>query len=274
VRTGRERSARAFDEEVYPLFGQRFADMLLASLPPGPRTSVLEVGCASGTLTAELAHRLGKDARIVAVDGSPALIELARSRVVAEEHAGRRVFFRTHAPATKLPFADGAFDLLLTNVPLADQPDLAAAINDWTRVTRPGGVLLLGTPVRGTWSEFLDLLREALVRTRLDAAIAALDAYIAATPEPDTVVHLLEAAGLVRVGVELRRWELVFRSAREFFYAPVIEQGPLPRWKDIVGGGAPMQEAFFAVKDAIDTYFAGRAFTVSVVGARFRADRV
>src|SRR5687767_1998001 len=93
VRTGSGRHARVYDEEIHPPIGQRSADMLAAAVVPGPRGSVLEVGCAWGGVAVGVAHRLGREARIVAVDASAALLDLARARIVAEEQAGRRVFF-------------------------------------------------------------------------------------------------------------------------------------------------------------------------------------
>ncbi len=273
VRSSSDRLARVYDEEIHPLVGQRFADMTLSALRPGPRAAVLEIGCASGAMTAELVRRVDRHTRIVALDASTALVELARARVITEEHAGRRVFFRVHDPAARLPFAEETFDLLTACLPVGDLPDPAAAVADWARVVKPGGEVLVATPLRGTWAEPLDIFREVLVRTRRTNELGALDAHIGALPEADTVVRHLEAAKLGPVDVELRRWELVFRSGREFFYSPVIEHGPLSRWKQIVGRGPRMQETFLAINDAIDTYFAGHPFAVSVVGGRFSCRR-
>jgi hypothetical protein len=49
----------------------------------------------------------------------------------------------------------------------------------------------------------------------------------------------------------------------------MIEHGPLPRWKELAGKGEAMQDVFFALKEAIDMYFAGHAFAVGVCGGRF-----
>src|SRR4051812_32131096 len=65
-----DRHARLFDEHIYPLFGQRLGDMLLAAADVRPGSSVLEVGCGSGVLTAQIAQRLDAEGRVVAVDGS------------------------------------------------------------------------------------------------------------------------------------------------------------------------------------------------------------
>jgi len=266
-----DRLARVFDQEVYPLFGQRLGEMLLRGTPLRPRASVLEIGCAAGALTGEITHRLGPEGRVVALDASAALLDLARARVRDQEPVGRRAFFRTHTPEARLPFDDASFDFVLANVSLGDLPDPEAAVADWARVARPGGEVVLATPLRGTWGELLDLFREVLVRLHRDDAMEALDAYLRALPDRDTVVRLFHLAGLRGVTSELDHWDLVFRSAREFFYAPVIEQGPLERWKDVAGRGASMHDVFHQLKQAIDTYFAGRAFSVGVFAGRFAA---
>jgi ubiquinone/menaquinone biosynthesis C-methylase UbiE len=267
-RKQQDKAARLYDEEIHPLFGQRFADMLLAAADIPPKSAILEIGCAAGAITAQIAHRLDAESRIVAVDASVALLELARARVRDQEHAGRRVFFRAHPLGTRLPFAEETFETVLANV--SDSPLPTQMLADYVRVTKPGGQVVVAAPLRGTWLEFLDIFREVLVQAHRPEAIASLDAYVSALPEADAVARQLEALGLRAVDIEIEHWELVFRSAREFFYAPVIEHGPLTQWKEIVGREV-LHETFLAIKDSIDTYFSGRAFAVSVFGGRFSA---
>jgi SAM-dependent methyltransferase len=267
-RKQQDRAARLYDEEIHPLFGARFAELLLEAAQIQAKSAVLEVGCAAGAVTAQIAHRLDAESRVVAVDGSAALLELARARVRDQEHVGRRCFFRTHPVGTRLPFAEETFETVLANV--SDAPEPLAMVEDYVRVAKRGGQVVLAAPLRGTWLEFLDIFREVLVQARRPEAQAALDSYVETLPEADAVARRLESAGLGPVDIEVAHWELVFRSAREFFYAPVIEHGPLTRWKEIVGREV-LHETFLAIKDAIDTYFAGRAFSVSVFGGRFSA---
>jgi hypothetical protein len=68
----------------------------------------------------------------------------------------------------------------------------------------------------------------------------------------------------------VERWELLFKSAREFFFAPVIELGPLSRWKQIAGRGDEMQDIFFFTKEAIDAYFTRSVFSVTVVAGAIK----
>jgi hypothetical protein len=79
-----------------------------------------------------------------------------------------------------------------------------------------------------------------------------------------------EDAGLGDVKSELERFRLLFKSSREFFFAPVIEYGPLDDWKAIAGRGKQMQDAFWEVKNAIDAYFNGTSFAVTVVAGCVR----
>jgi SAM-dependent methyltransferase len=268
--------------------------MLLRGIARQPRERALHVGCAAGGMTTELLRLLGPSCHIAGVDPSPELLERARDRI-AVEHGGRNVSFRRHMPGSRLPFDDGAFDLVLVNLGRDAFPihevggpsvarvshgraegrksgALADQIAEAARVTRPGGETTVVLPLRGTWMDFVDLFAEVLLRLRRHDVLAALEADLArATPEPEVVVDALAAAGLGPIDAEMERWELVFKSAREFLYSPVIELGPLPRWKEIAGHGEPMQAIFRSAKEAIDLYFAGRAFAVGVIGGRFTA---
>ena len=268
--TQQEKAARIYEEDVYPLVGQKLADLLTRGLVLPPQAHALQVGCGLGTTTTDLLHQLDVDSRLTAVETSQAFVERARANVLPE-HLGRRVFVRAHDLTRRLPFADSTFDPVLANVALAEHPAPAALIAEAARVTKPGGTFRLATLVAGTWREFLDVYSDVLLRLHKDAAALALQSYVKSFPEPEALATELESAGFVKVAVDTTHWELVFRTSREFFYAPVIERGPLDRWKAIVGKGPEMQDIFIAVKQAIDTYFGSGAFSVSLVGGLFSA---
>ena len=270
--TQQEKLARVFEEEVYPLFGQKLADLLMADLVLSRTGHVLQVGCGLGTTNTEILQQTDADSRLIAVETTPTFIERARANVPAE-YLGRRVFFRAHSLDGKLPFADNGFDHVIANISLADLASPGTLVSELVRVTKPGGELRLATPLAGTWREFLDVYSDVLVRLRRHGSAEALAVYAKSYPEPEALANQLEAAGMAKVAVETTHWELVFRTGREFFYAPVIELGPLARWKSIAGKGAEVQDVFLAVKEAIDTYFAGTGFGVSVVAGLFRGTK-
>jgi len=269
--TDEEKRARLYEEQIFPLVGQRLVAHLVAGVSPRPDARVLEIRCGLGNATSELLKKLDQSGRIVDLEVSPALVERARARI-ATEQVGSRVSFRPHGQGP-LPFEEATFDLVLANSSLSDWARPEEFLSDLYRVARPGAEVRVASVLRGTWQEFLDVYRDVLVRLRREDALASLRGYAASFPEAATVVHHLEQAGFVEVSVSRERWELVFRSAREFFYAPVIEFGPLPRWKQIAGKGHEVQDTFLAIKQAIDTYFAGQPFSVSIEAGVFSAQK-
>ncbi|HET6150115.1 MAG TPA: methyltransferase domain-containing protein [Polyangia bacterium] len=263
------RLAKVYDSDVLPLYGRRFGQLALRGWDPGPAADVLEIGCATGDLTLELARRLDDGSHLTALEGSAPLAAQAKAKLAAAPGVGHRVTIHQTAtplhPTLVLP--DSVFDVCVSNLGLAEAEEPARTVVELASMLKPGGQLLLTAPLRGTWTEFLDIYRQVLRDGGKGDSLAALEAYVAAQPDGDTCARWLEQAGLTDVEVAVDRWELLFKSAREFFFAPVIHEGPLSRWKHIAGRGDEMQDVFFFTKEAIDAYFAGRIFSVTIVGA-------
>jgi SAM-dependent methyltransferase len=260
-----QKIAAAYDSDIWPLVPERAAELILRALPRRPATVAFEAGCATGRLTLAVAEKLDAASRILAIDSSPALIELADA--AKKRHAaGSRVSFQVADAVSPVAVEDGAYDLALSNLFLAESADPKTAIADLGRCLKPGGRAIFTLPLRGCWAEFLDLYGDVLTEQGKREATAALRTYRNSLPEAQTAVAWLEAAGLTNVTIEINRWELLFKSAREFFFAPIIDLGPLPTWKQIAGGhGDEMQDVFFFVKEAIETYFSGTVFPVTMV---------
>ena len=264
-----ERLAKVFDSDVWPLFGRRFLQLLLRELELRPAAATLEVGCATGELTLELARRLDEASQITALELSAPLAARAQAKIAATPRTRRRVsIVQTATPLhPTLVLPDSTYDICVSNLGLAEAPEPERTVAELANMLKPGGELVLTLPLRGTWGELLDIYRDVLRDDRRTEALAALDAYVAGFPDGDTCARWLEQAGFANVEIAVDRWEILFQSAREFFFAPLINLGPLSRWKQIAGRGDEMQDIFFFVKQAIDTYFEGRAFSVTIIGA-------
>jgi SAM-dependent methyltransferase len=262
------RLARLYDAEILPAYAARFAALLARAIEARPAARVIEIGCATGALTLELARRFDLDSHLTAFDASPAFIAEARARIEAEAGPHAQVALAAHAdvPAS-IPLADRSVDLVVSNLAVATAEDPRAAVREAARMLAAGGQLALSAPLRGTWSEFLDLFRDVLRENGKLESLGAVDRYVAALPDAESIVRWLAEAGLKQIEVSTARWEILFRSAREFFFAPLIELGPLAQWKKLTGRGDQMQDVFFFTKEAIDTYFKDRVFAVTIVGA-------
>ncbi|HEY4178507.1 MAG TPA: methyltransferase domain-containing protein [Kofleriaceae bacterium] len=259
-----EKLARIYDDEIAPVWGTRFGKMLLRNLAVPDRGQVLDISCGTGYPTIEILRRMNEGSRLIAIDASSAMLDVARRKVADLGPLGKKgVFFRTESPVPKLSFADDVYDLVVCNLGLDEMPNLEAALRDFARVTKLGGEVRCTLPLAGTFQEFHDLYREVLIKHDKHDALERLEKHVAHYPTIDHVENCLRAASL-EGHVEVEEFTLLFKSSREFFFAPVIEYGPLADWKEIAGGGQEMQDVFWYIKEAIDAYFDGRPFSVTV----------
>jgi SAM-dependent methyltransferase len=148
----------------------RFIAPLLDAAGVCAGTRVLDVACGPG-LVAEAARERG--ATIVALDFTPEMIAIARSRCPDIE-------FR-RGDALALPFADGAFDVVVMNFGLLHLPRAERALSEAARVLRPGGAYAFTV-----WAEPEESAGARLV---LDAVAAQGDLRVDVPQGPDHLRH-------------------------------------------------------------------------------------
>jgi ubiquinone/menaquinone biosynthesis C-methylase UbiE len=267
-----DKLAKLYDQEILPIWSSRFGKLMLHELALPPKAMVLDVGCGTGYPSLEILRRMDDAGRIIAIDSSSPMLDEARTK--AGPLSGKRIFFRSENASTKLTFTDDVYDLTVSNAGLQEFEDPEAAIKEFARVTKPEGRVVVTLPLAGTWGEFFDIFREVLIKQDRQDAIDRLDAYLTRFPPLEQAVAWFEDAGLTDVESEYETFTLLFRSSREFFFAPIVEYGPLSDWKQIAGKGDQMQKAFWECKASIDSYFppgkAGASFAVTVVAGCVR----
>jgi SAM-dependent methyltransferase len=175
--------------DAYDSFMGRYSRLLspqladLAGVGSNGRQRVLDVGCGTGALTAELVTRVGPEA-VAAVDPSESFVVAARAR-----NPGVEVL---RAPAENLPFAEGAFDASLAQLVVHFMADPVAGLSEMARVTRRDGVVAACVwdhgggqgPLRVFWQAARELDPEVDDESRL---AGARDGHLA---------ELFEAAGI------------------------------------------------------------------------------
>jgi arsenite methyltransferase len=105
---------------------------------------ILDVGCGAGVSPCFLAKQYG--CRVVGVDIRPRMIERSEERAQREAVADRTEF--RAADAQDLPFDDGQFDIVITESVTCFPADKQRAVDEYARVTRPGGYIGLA---ESTW---------------------------------------------------------------------------------------------------------------------------
>ncbi|PRP90256.1 hypothetical protein ENSA5_66690 [Enhygromyxa salina] len=266
-----QKLARVIDREVAPIWHDRFARLLMRELPSEPETFALDIHSGPGHTTAELLQRLDESSRIVALGRDPWLMQVSKTRVRPEWK--RRVYFKSGDIDDVTGMNDDTYDLAVANLVLGEQVvEWQPALAELVRVTKPGGQVMTTLPLYGTWQEVEDLFEEMLRDEGMRREVATLQKLRRRRPKPSQLVTGLEALGFSERDfvVEHERFELLFRSGREFLFSPVIEHGPLRLWKAIIGRAEKPQALFWRFKEAIDTYYAGHVLAVTVVAGLVR----
>src|SRR6266849_660851 len=159
-------------------------------LPRGRALDALDAGCGTGFLTFELAAR---GHRVTGVDFAPAMIAEAR-RKAAEGDVSVRL---EEADAEQLPFGPGSFDLAISRHVLWTLPHPEAAIDEWVRVLRPGGRLVV---VDSQLDPSAALPSQENARTSQEYAAVGDQLPFLGGRSREEIETLLKAHGLVNVG--------------------------------------------------------------------------
>ena len=122
------------------------AEYLLPQLRPGLR--LLDVGCGPGSITAGLALAVAPG-ETVGVDVAPAVIEEARALHVEQPQLRFAV-----ADGYALEFEAGVFDVVHAHQVLQHLARPVAALREWRRVLRPGGLVAVREADFGTMSRW------------------------------------------------------------------------------------------------------------------------
>jgi ubiquinone/menaquinone biosynthesis C-methylase UbiE len=198
----------------------RLADPLLAAVSAGPETRLLDVATGPGYVAAAAAER---SADVVGLDFSQTMLGFARERVPGVEFV--------QGDARDLPFEDETFDAVTAAFLLLHLGSPERAVAEAARVLRPGGRAAFSVwdvPARGRW---IGVFFEAFT-----GAGAHPPPHVPAGPnffrfaDESELTRLLEAAGLVDVGVETVAFDLHLRDGDELWDGLVegsVRVGPM-----------------------------------------------
>lgn len=151
IQRGFSRSAGSYDR--FSSLHREIADKLLAQVIREDNPSaILDVGCGTGYLTVRLKEHFPQS-RIIGLDFAPGMLEIARLKQEGIDWV--------LADGNNLPFAQGAFDILVSNLAYQWAGDLSRAFMQARRVLAPDGVLACALFGFNTCQELFQSLDEA-----------------------------------------------------------------------------------------------------------------
>jgi len=191
---------------------------------------ILDIGCGTGYFTRLLAGKF-KKAEITAADISEQMVLCTRER-----HAMRLPWHgkRHHITADggHLPFRDGSFDLVTSNLAMQWLPDPQQMMREMRRVLAPGGLMLFSTFGRRTLTELRQSLSEikqeqaglvlpfpdvtalgdALMKLPLELPVTDCDLFTLTYPDTMALVRELKGIGASSAAIRGRPGGLYGRS--------------------------------------------------------------
>jgi SAM-dependent methyltransferase len=254
--------AAVFETHVVPRYLSMFGERMLDMIAKGPDARVCHVQCRTGYPDRTLVERM-PGAHVFGCDVSEHAIELAKAKAatIVKTETGTAFDYRV-APSMPLPFPNGAFSHAFTLHPLAAPVERKLMFEELGRLVAPRGQALVAMPLRGSFVEIADLLREHALKFERTDLMNAIEAAVQLRPTDDMMRHELEAVGFEFVDVDVRQRTLKFQNGRDFFEDPVTRLLLLPEFKlnlaldDITG-------PFGYVREAIDKYWSDGTFEMS-----------
>ena len=223
------RVASALDE--LSLWAARFGRVLLDELELRRGIRALDLGCGTGFPLFELAHAHGASCRFVGLD--PWAAGLARAAHKRDVYAVDYIAL-ARGDGAAMPFADGSFDLVVSNLGVNNFGDPPAVLAEAARVSRPGARLALTTNPTGHMREFYAVFREVVGDWGNSDYLARLDVNEARRGSVQSLRSLVEEAGFrVRRVVE-DSFRMRYLDGSALLRHPFTIIGFLGGWRAVV----------------------------------------
>jgi ubiquinone/menaquinone biosynthesis C-methylase UbiE len=253
--------AAIYESLVVPRYLAAFAVPAVPMLIPSNGAVVAHLGCRTG-YPDELIGNHMPGCSISGADSSPAALDLARAK--AAYMSGVRTDY-VHADGFPTPLRDASFSHSFGLHPMGVRGDYYAVFCEHFRLLTTGGQMVVAMPLRGSFPELYDMLREFALRHDQPHFGEAVDAAAGLRPNPETLVEQIAQAGFddIDVGVELVT--IPFDSGRDFLEDPIarLVVGPDIRSSIPVTDGN-VEPAMEYAADAVSKYWSEITFELTV----------
>ena len=131
-----DRQAVSYDSASHGYHARKLYPVLLSQLEQIPHSSILDLGCGTGALLAQIKERM-PEASCAGLDLSEEMLAVARGRLGTSAEL-------TQGDSECLPYEDGRFEVVVCNDSFHHYVSPEKVLKEVARVLSPGGVFLMG----------------------------------------------------------------------------------------------------------------------------------
>jgi SAM-dependent methyltransferase len=215
-------------------------------------TTALVAECRAGYLNGRLSQGVPTIRRIMAVDPDRDLLDAARGR----EPGPVSTFFQTQSVRT-LTFADDVFGLSMCAPLTGSVADVLNSLSELSRVTAPGGWIVVAVPGADSLGFMDELLNET--RVAFPDAVEVMEEWRDTRTTPGPILAAGEGLRVEWVDSGEFRIPVTFESAEQVWDHPVVAEAFAPRWQAIGDDSASRQRIAADLRERLTRYYAGGA---------------
>ena len=189
------RWASGYDRSVAQVWFRENHRLIVAAVHPPADAWILDLGCGTGQLAAQLAKRV-PDGRVLGVDPAEEMIRVAR------RHRRKNLSFEVGS-SNAIPAGAGAFDVVVSTISFHHWMQPEKSLREVARVLKRDGRLLI-----------LDFCRDNLFVAALDHVQRWLQPSHFGIASADEMRHYCSRAGLPRTRITEPRCFLMLAEGR------------------------------------------------------------
>ncbi len=175
-----------------------------------------------------------------------------------------------------LPDANDSFTHAVLVHPICGARDRLRLLAEFLRVLRPGGELTFASPLRGSYPEITDMLREFALKHDQPKLTEAIELAAQSRPTPETLIGELETLGFIDADLDVELLSIPYTDGRHFAESALLRHVVSPEYRAAMEGEpeAAVQGLDYS-RGAISKYWSDGPFDLTVnlgcVSARRRS---
>ncbi|MCA9618982.1 MAG: methyltransferase domain-containing protein [Myxococcales bacterium] len=209
--------AAIYESLVVTRYMRAFGEPAVAMLIRHSPAIIAQLGCRTGYPIQRIVERL-PGCSMTGVDNSAPALELARTKASLLSGVNAEYVLSEGYPT---PLMEGAYTHSFGLHPFGYRGEYGPIFQEHQRVLTQGGQMVVALPLRGSFPEFYDMLREYALRHDQPHFGEAVDAAMARRPNPETLSEAIEAAGFSHVDVGVELVAISFENGRDFLEDPI-----------------------------------------------------